>query len=173
MKELTKKQFIKDQKYYIQLPLFVLFGIIGFTVPIIELISATNSNPESLLFNTMCTFFFVCIPFGGFMGCYLGVYHSINIIRKLRWIQTGKIKICEKRIVDKMKLHWDSSDRYCQLLFSDTDGIWVSEKTFKEIKLHDTCWVFYLNDNTHPCAIYSKRKTKLATDLRPYFKAAE
>lgn len=79
-----------------------------------------------------------------------------------------EIKI--QKVIDKTRVHADSSDRYCQLVFGDDFGVWVSRQQDKSIKVGDDCYLFYLKNSDYPCAVYSVKKTALSDDLEKLIK---
>lgn len=160
MIELTRKQFIKDQNYISQCIIYILFAIVGIVITGFE-ISLVKTFDFNSMFQLGIITIFVFIPF----GIYLGIFKIIVTLIKIKKVKKGMFKIIEREVVDKLKLDASSRDKYCQILFSDTEGMWVSERKDKQIKVGDMCYLIYLSGNDYPCAIYSKRKTKLASDM--------
>ena len=160
MKELTREQFIKDQNYRKQLVCYSIFAIAGIGITLFEL-SLIKTFDFNSMFQLFVIVLFVFLPF----GIWLGVSKITATTLEIKKVNNGEFRIEEREVIDKTRVHADSSNRYCQIVFSETEGVWVSRTKDKEIKVGDICYLIYLSGSDYPCAIYSKRNTKLAPDM--------
>lgn len=158
MKIVNIEKIIKDGNYYKQLICFGIFFVVAILVFIIEVFRAPN---ESKLIAAIVYGGIVLIPFGFFIG----MRNLCRIWRALNKIKSKKFFIVERQIIDKEVRAKKDSSNDTQLIFSETDGVWVGRKISKEIKTGDRCYVIYLEGYTEPSGIYSKRKYVLDNEL--------
>lgn len=160
MKILNKKQLIKDCNYYTQLICYYIFmigGIIGGFSPML----AFGINGIVGIISACILLCAIIIPFGYF----LGLRKIVEVMKSINRIKNNNLFIIESKVVDKTRVIADDTKRYCQIIFEDNEGIWVSRKINKQIKIGDTCYLIYLKDNDEPSVIYNKKKYKLNDEL--------
>lgn len=160
MKNLSIKQIIKDGNYYTQIACYSCFLLVSILVLIIELISFDGWNFNGI-FQLCFIILLVVVPFGYFLGIkkIIKTSNKINMIKKLNF------EIHEKTVIDMTRVNSDSSNRYCQIVFGDSDGIWVSRKKEKEFKIGDICYLFRFKNNEEYFAIYNKKLINLDSKL--------
>ena len=160
MKELTIEKFIKEQNYKKQQVIYSIFFFVALAIFLIELMLVKDLSFNSI-FSLVIVTVFVLIPFGFF----LGLRKMVAVTKKIKKIKNLEIIIEEKKVIDKTRVHADSSNRYCQIVFNENEGVWVSRATDKKIKVGDICYLFYLKNANTPCAIYGKKYTSLCKEF--------
>ena len=160
MNELTIERFVKEQNYRKQKFLYSIFFFVAMAVFLVEIILIDDLSFNSL-FSLFIVTLFVVIPF----GFILGLRKMIMVSQKIKKIKRLELRIEEKKVIDKTRVHADSSNRYCQIVFGEDEGVWVSRATDKKIKVGDICYLFYLNDAKNPCAVYGKKYTSLCKEF--------
>lgn len=158
MKIVSIKKIIKDGNYYKQLVCFSIFFVVAVFVFTIEVFGAPN---ESKLIAAIVYGIVVLIPFGFFVG----MRNLCRVWSALNKIKSKKFIIMERQVIDKEVRARKDTSNDTQLIFSETDGVWVGRKISKEIKTGDVCYVIYLEGYTEPSGIYSKRRYVLDDEL--------
>lgn len=159
MKKIDKKLLIKEGNYYKQLVCFSIFFFVAVLMFSIEMIKAFGT--EKIWLAIAVYGLIILIPFGYF----LGLRKICGVVKDISRINSKRFRIVERVAIDKQIVNNSSTTNDTQIIFSKDDGVWVSRKKSKEIKIGDTCYVVYLDGDENPCAIYSKRKYILDDDL--------
>lgn len=151
MKKINKKLLLKDGNYYKQLVCFGFFFLSSVLMFSIEIVKAFGT--EKILLAISVYGILVLIPFGYF----LGIKKLHGVIKDMIKINNKRFRIVERKAIDKQIVNNSSTTNDTQIIFSQDDGVWVSRKKSKEIKVGDVCYVVYLENDENPSAIYSKK----------------
>lgn len=160
MTVLSSEQIIKNQNYRKQGICYSLFLAVAVAVLTVEVVLTKDLTFDSV-FQLGIVILVIVIPFGYFLG-FRRLRKTLIAISK---VKTGRFYFIKKQVTDKTKVHADSSDRFSQIVFGEDDGIWVSEKQYKEIKTGDSCYLLFLENEDSPCAVYSASQYTLAPEM--------
>ena len=159
MNVIDRNRLLKDGNYYKQLACFGFFFVIGVGVFLLQVIMALGT--EQLILAIVVYGILVLFPF----GYLLGLRKLFGVAKDIIRIKNRNFRVLEREVIDKHVVNNSSTKNDTQIIFSKEDGIWVSRKRSKEIKVGDICYVVYLDGDVDACAIYSKKKNVLTDDL--------
>lgn len=156
---ITIERLLKDGKYYKQIPVYIIFFLTG-TLVFLFCILDVRSTAE-LIRAFIFTGLIALIPF----GYILGLRRLCITFKDIKKIKNKQFYIVERTCIEKEVINSKDISQDTQIIFSETDGVWVSHTKSKEFKIGDKCYVFYLEGDKDASAIYSARKFELNPDF--------
>ena len=161
MKKLTHEQLLSDLKYGTQQIYVSVFVVAALFYILLESFSSYATIEDRLLSMGMALLL-VGIPIGYFAG----IRQLYSIRKKYKRVKKLDFYILEKTIIDKTMLGTNNTKTYCQLVFGENDGYWVTRKIYNMMKKGSTCYVFYFKKDRKEFAIYNKLHTELSEELK-------
>lgn len=161
MNKIDIEELICNGNYYKQISCYSIFFFSA--VGVFSAIMWKFGYSDTIILDIIIYGSIILIPFGYF----LGIKKIYEVMVDITKIKKRNFYIIQKAIVDKVRVKETNTgynDTY--VVLENNDEVWISREKSREIQVGDICYIIYLENDSAPSAIYSKRKWILDEDLK-------